>query len=222
MLPALESSYNVAAESMDNVRRDLSRADVLGLKTHQDDMDHSGRIRAWCYVWMAAILEAYVGGILAAVIGEINSKRVPCDRLRVSLLSLLCSSDLDSLQQVRGLKMWDRRVETMNRVRSSTHIPLDANVLPLDGLTLRRAHFATIWNEFGFGGQNLPSPLHVLALQDLADGRNAVAHGHVDPAGFGRRKATGDALRLATQVEDIIVNLAEAADEYLRTGGYMR
>lgn len=94
--------------------------------------------------------------------------------------------------------------------------------LPLDGRTLRANHFETMWAVFGFPRPVLPHPTHSLALADLAQGRNDVAHGLVDPVTFGRGKATPDVAKLIDRIEDVILHLLVTADAYLTSKLYQR
>jgi hypothetical protein len=75
---------------------------------------------------------------------------------------------------------------------------------------------------FRFPASALPAVRHALALNDLADGRNDVAHGRVAPIAFGRRKVTSDVLRIVDYVEDFGTNLVVAIDEYLSQRQYLR
>jgi hypothetical protein len=95
-------------------------------------------------------------------------------------------------------------------------------VLPLDGRTLRPEHFETIWRVFGLPGAPLPSGRHSFALNDLADGRNAVAHGRSSPTMFGRSKVMADVVRIVDFIEEVVLATAVAADTYLRAHQYRR
>jgi hypothetical protein len=68
----------------------------------------------------------------------------------------------------------------------------------------------------------LVSPKHRLALEDLADGRNDLAHGEVDPITFGRRKVYADLIRMMDMIDDILLHLCQTASDYLASNGYNR
>jgi hypothetical protein len=71
-------------------------------------------------------------------------------------------------------------------------------------------------------GDHVPHARHSLALRDLADGRNKLAHGEVDPVVFGRGKNVIDIRRLVEMVEDIILHFGAAALRYLANNEYVR
>jgi len=96
-----------------------------------------------------------------------------------------------------------------------TAVTININESVLDGRTIRSEHFECIWKVFGFPLPHHPSPKHGLALTDLADGRNNVAHGNVDPILFGRSKAAPDLIRIADLLDESLMHLYYAADTYL-------
>jgi hypothetical protein len=128
----------------------------------------------------------------------------------------------DSLQDVGGLKQWERRVEVLHRSTSTDIAVFADSELPLDGKTIRPAHLNTVWLVFGLPGSSLPTPRHAFALNDLAEGRNMVAHGREAPLHFGRRRVTADVLRIADHIEEIGIHLALKLDEYLSGQLYLR
>jgi hypothetical protein len=96
------------------------------------------------------------------------------------------------------------------------------DTLPLDGRTLRAEHFERIWHVFGIPGPSLPAPKHGMALKDLAEGRNKVAHGTVDPISFGKSKAASDVIQLSYRVDEILVHVLAQLDDYLVQARYAR
>jgi hypothetical protein len=163
-----------------------------------------------------------MAGALSAVVDEINSRNLQVSDLRLSLFAMLCAPDFDSLQAVRGLKQWNRRVGVLDRVSHATQCFLSTEHLPLDGRTIRPEHFTTVWGVFGFSGPPLPGPRHVLALRDVADSRNAVAHGSEEPQAVAGQMSVSDTIQLLTRVEEVILHLYYAAVDYLDNSRYMR
>lgn len=94
--------------------------------------------------------------------------------------------------------------------------------MPLDGRTIRGEHFDAIWLVLGLTPPSVPSAFHRIALRDLADGRNEIAHGHKDPVMFGRSKATSDMNRMASRVDEVILHLLVSLDAYIDGRQYER
>ena len=219
--PGLNVALTRFADSTDRVRRDLTRADVLEI-AGATRRDEAAVLISTSYVFLAAGLELLVKDCLEATAVEISSRGTKFSELRTSALCLFAGPALDSLQDVRGLKMWSQRSSIFSAAVDASALPSTALQLPLDGRTLRRAHFSSIWEVFGFPLPTLPKPQTSLALEDLADGRNDVAHGTVDPVAFGRLKNAADVARLLQLIEDLGVHLVTTADRYLVTRGFKR
>ncbi|GHG10233.1 hypothetical protein GCM10017783_23370 [Deinococcus piscis] len=118
--------------------------------------------------------------------------------------------------------MWNRRVEIVALAESTEIIEISSDDIPLDGKTIRPEHFETIWGVFGFSGSYMPSPRHALALNNLADSRNTVAHGDEVPERFGRTKTATDISRLLDLSEEIIIHLIATIEKYIDEEDYKR
>lgn len=215
-------AYVAAIEAVDRISRDILEADVKEIHPSIIVRERAAKVKAWAYVWLAAAVEQYVRGILQFLLDEITGHSPQRDQLRLSLFAIHCGDLLNSLQDVRGLTMWEKRVKLLNLIADSQPATFDSAVLPLDGRTIRPEHFDIIWQVFGFNGHSLPTGRHRAALNDLADGRNEVAHGRTDPVTFGRRKVFQDLVSLLRQIEDIIQHLATSADAYLTARAFHR
>lgn len=179
--------------------------------------------KASAYVFAAAALERACKEALTAVLREINAAALPPEKLRASLFVLHCAGDLDSIAggSRRSLKRHNRAVDMFETVFSAVPVPL-ATVLPLDGRTPRAKQFETIWRVFGFVSTPMPHPACSLALEDLADGRNEIAHGEVDPVVFGKAKPLSDVGKLVKRAEDVLLHLFACADDYLAHQRFLR
>lgn len=174
------------------------------------------------YIWLAAALETFTSALLRAVLQEIENSGCRLDLLHYRLFSIACAAELQSLQDIRGLKMWARRAEILERVGDPAPVTFGNQLLPLDGTTIRPHHLETIFRVFGFAGPVLPAGPHQFALIDLAETRNRLAHGEDDPVTVGRSKAISDVEGLAKRVEEIGLHLLLAAEEFLAAKRYTR
>lgn len=222
MSALLQNAIDSAFESLDRVRADLRLADVHAVSSARSDLvEKSAIVKAWSYVWMAAVLEQYVKEVLNAVLSEINARGVSQANLRRSLFSLVFYSDFDALKSASKIKAWNKRSTIFRSIDLAQTVEFSLNVHPLDGRTIKADHFECIWNVFGFVPPHLPHPKHGFALNDLADGRNRVAHGEIDPVRFGRSKTCGDVVRILDLTEEAMLHLWETANGYLKNNGYL-
>jgi hypothetical protein len=217
---ALEDVLVRCADRIDKARQILYYCDItIGQRSSQSARQV---LHASTYVLCAAAIEAFVTESCAALVEEINSRNRSAGELRLSLLAIACAPHLESLQQLRGLKMWEKRARMFAEKAAETTCVLNPALPPLDGGTIRPAHLATIWLVFGLPNSPLPSPVHGLALTDLADSRNALAHGNADPAEISGRKSTSDLLKLLDRLDDVVLNVSDAMSVYLDSSAYLR
>ncbi|HET9619783.1 MAG TPA: hypothetical protein VFP84_00355 [Kofleriaceae bacterium] len=198
-------------------------AEAAAARDDDDNDDDDAAIRkAGAYMYAAAALERACREGMRAVIAEINAHGAPPERWRVSLFALHCHAELDALGP--GPKSLDRlgRAAAMFETVAANAPASLAAVLPLDGRTPRAAHFATMWRILGLPGEPLPDPALAAALDDLADGRNDLAHGVRDAITFGRSRSVADVRALIARVAQAIAHLYASADAYLDQRLFLR
>lgn len=218
--PSLDKALQQLSERFDRLRQDLYYCDIAGLSPARRDLRMN--VQAASYVWLAAALEAAVHDILVGIINEVNSVGIKLQDLRLSLFALVHAPKLDSLQQLRGMKMWQSRASLFSDVQSEVVCSLNLEELPIDGRTIRTSHLETIWHVFGFLGDPTPGPLHRLALNDLAETRNDIAHGDEDASVIAGRKSMQDLLKFVDRIEEIAIHIWMTSGDYLNARAYMR
>jgi hypothetical protein len=157
-----------------------------------------------------------------AVLNELNTCGIACNNLRLSLFSLVSAPLFDSLQQLRGHKMWQARAEVFATTAAVIPASFNLDTLPLDGTTIQPRHFELIWTVFGFPGQSFPSPRHRAVLLDISVTRNRVAHGEDEPERVGRQRTMVDVTRAAQVVDEFAEHACLNAETYLQQRLYMR
>jgi MAE_28990/MAE_18760-like HEPN len=217
---SIDRALNHFGERVDRLRQDLYYCDAARLSPIRRDLLLN--IQAGTYVWLAAALESAVRDVLGAVLDHVNSAGISLAELRLSLFALIESPQFDSLQQVRGLRMWQSRAQVFKSVNSTSTCSLRPDALPLDGRTIKTQHLETIWHVFGFQGDSVPSPLHRLALRDLAEARNDIAHGQEDAGLIAGRKSVPDLLRFMDRIEEVATHIWMTTYDYLDRNAYKR
>lgn len=212
----------LASRELARIRADIAHADTAVISPSSPVQERGAAVRAWAYVWLAALLERIVRDALQATFREITQLAIPVKDLKFSLFSLLCDAEFASIADRSRSNSWEQKIAVFLRTTEAKPALLAENILPLDGRTIRGEHFETIWLVLGLSTPSVPSPLHRIALKDLADGRNEIAHGHMDPVTFGRSKATNDMLGIAKRVEEVIVHLLGSLDAYVDKKQYTR
>lgn len=216
------AELTLASRELSRIRADIAHADAAVISALSPIQERGAAVRASAYVWLAALLERIVRGALQTTLREISLLAVPFRDLRFSLFALMCDSEFASISDRSRSTSWEQKIAVFLRTAEPGPAQLPEDVLPLDGRTIRGEHFDTIWLVLGLSTPAVPSPLHRIALKALADGRNEVAHGHIDPVTFGRSKATSDMLAIARRVDEVILHLLVALDDYVDKKHYSR
>jgi hypothetical protein len=217
----VDNSLSDFAQKMDNLRSDLRSLDVSLIASPRYKRRRLGRSKSFIYVWLSAGLESFVKGILSGLVQELSKLSYPLSNYKPGLIALCHHSIFDSIRDVTGIKQWTRRLQVFQLTFEKSSAIFNPDILPLDGRTLRPHHFAHIWNFFDFPGDPLPSPLHKIALTELAENRNQVAHGEISPTELGRQKTTQDLTSLLHKIEDIAEQLAVSIITYVDEKMYL-
>lgn len=204
------------------MRQELAYLDVSDLGGSMPARARNDAAKAFMYVCLAALVERVVRDALRQTVRELSGLALPQSALRTSLFSLLCDAELQSIADRRKQTTWSTRVGMLSRLVASDVAVFSEDILPLDGRTIREDHLEAIWLVLGLAGKAIPGIQHELALRDLANGRNEVAHGHSDPVTFGRTKTVSDLQKLVERVEQVLLHLLAALDTYLGSGAYKR
>ena len=141
--------------------------------------------------------------------------------LRYSLLALACEAQFHVVRSADGRAAFESRLAIMAMVPSSAPISV-VGPGPVDGKTIRPYHFEMLWGTFGLPGSPWPSPVHRGVLEDLATGRNDIAHGTISPVQFGRGRTFDDCLGMLGRVDEVVTHAAISMDDYLLHRAYLR
>jgi len=218
--PQIDATVLPFSSQLDAIRQDLYYCDVNFARGRMRDIGRG--MRAAAYVYLAAALERVVADLLTATLDEVTATSVELKKVRLSLFSLIQAPHFDSLQQIRGLKMWTRRSQVFISTDAETPCIFDAALLPLDGRTIRPEHIDVIWEVFGFSTPAFPSIVSRLALTELADTRNSIAHGEDIPARIGGQKSVSEMLSLIDRIETVVISIWTAATHYIANKEYLR
>lgn len=221
MTVAIDNAFSDAAAAIDRIRNDLKFVDARFPRI-SSERDRAACLNAAAYIWLASIVERFIKSVLRSILDEINARGVRRDQIKHSLFALLAANDLDSMENSKKLRKWRMRAAVFRSVDDSSLVAFNSAVIPIDGRTIRGDHLETIWEAFGLSGACVPHPRCMLALSDLAEGRNNLAHGEVDPVAFGRRKSITDMARLTEIVEDVLLHIYESSQIYLANNEYIR
>jgi len=211
----IDQALSSFSTQVDGMKSDLRVLDVELIDSTEARRRRLGRSKSFIYVWLSASLEDFCNSILSGITQELETLNHPPIAYKPGLIALCYHNLFDSMQELAGHKQWNKRHELLKAVAEEQSASFNSAVLPLDGGTLRPRHFDHVWAFFGLPGQALPSPTHRIALKELAESRNQLAHGEMSPTALGRSKTTAHLKDLVAMVEDVGENLAVAVERYV-------
>lgn len=218
----IEQSFDDAAARLDIVRAELH---LLGTLDVQGDPRVRAVVRsqkAGVYVWLAACIEAFVKGFLSRLIRDISQSNLNCNQIRVELIAVCAGATFSRIEELRKLKKWHERIAALRNAFDSCPATMQDQHLPLDGRTIEPYHLEIIWAVFALPRAPFQNPLQKLALLEIAENRNKVAHGSVQPEALGGAKTIPDMERLVRHVEDLVQHIYECGNEYLENSAFRR
>jgi hypothetical protein len=177
--------------------------------------------RAALFVWTAAALERFVPAFLQENLQTIEAQQVPAAELRYSLFAIACEPHFHVIRSGAVRTAWTSRLELLDLVPSSEVLKFSGDG-PVDGKTIRGYHFDAIWATFGLPGSPWETPVLRNVLEDLATGRNDVAHGHLRAVEFGRRRTFEDCFKMLSRIDELVTHTCLTMDSYLSSKGYLR
>jgi hypothetical protein len=217
----IDAAFDRFSHSVALLGMDIARADALEIP-NDGRRDEAAKIKAVTYVLLAAALERFVQDMLSGLFEEIDTRGVLMNQLRPSMRATLLTPLVQSVRDTSGLKGLERACELLEIAVSNSPLVLNDAVYLLDGRTIRSGHFLTIWRVLGMAGSHLYSKQYGhLALEDLADGRNEIAHGVEDPITFGRAKVCIEVKSLLEHIENQALHFVLMTDAYLDSQQYL-
>ena len=222
MASAFANELTYFSDEINRIKRELAFVDSISISSDVTLRARAALIKAFVYVWLCDVLERTVRDVLTETLRAISSTSRSYDQIRTSLFALLADGPLESIRSVNKVNAWDTKVGMFGLIASTDTATISSDVIPMGARTLRGEQFDRIWNVYGFAQPSLPSALHRVALKDLADGRNDVAHGHIEPELFGKSKAANDVKNLIGRVEDIGEHVILCGESYIDEEEYLR
>lgn len=198
--------YGKFAQDAQCIRNTLVHLDVLALNVRYND--HVRVSKALVMVWMAASVETFWKSYLGELCSRVSTAPVAKRRRHLAAAGIFYFDILGSMGDGKKLRRWGRVADFFIDLPNGTVSP---TTIPYDGRTVRPDHLEIAWKVFSLSGAQFPSPIHKQVLNTLADRRNDVAHGLVDPQVVGGAVTVGDLRDLMTKLEDIVDNCVIAA-----------
>lgn len=202
----MDFGYGKFAQASQSIRNSLVYLDALALNSRFSD--HVRTSKALVLVWMASSMEAFWKSYLTDLCVRVSASSVRRRRKNMAAAAIYYFDMLSSFGEVKKLKRWHRAVEFFEGLPNGSIPPY---TIPYDGRTIRPDHLLLAWEVFCLNGSPFPSPIHKQDLNALANQRNDLAHGLLEPAVVGGAMTVGDLRGRLSRLEDIVEHCVLAA-----------
>jgi hypothetical protein len=194
------------------LRSTLAEAEALR-RGRFDPSRLAADFKASAYVSLAAILEFAIREIGPEVRAEVLRACPHPELLRAELAAIAAHRSFASASN-------SNRTGLIERVRLSKGPTLSTDdwtddILFADGRTVDGTSFDALWGVLGLPGDSLPSTGHRLALGEIKDLRNRIAHGEDEAARVGASKTFHELFLRISQVEDVLERLDASLDTWI-------
>ena len=211
----LTRAHELFAASAGQILVDLRRAGAAEPRGGAEERDAAARSKALAYVWLAASQERLIKDALLAVFDAVNAAAVPRGELSLCLLSAADNATFKSLAVASRHSKWEMRASLLDGSRDAEIVRLTVDDLPYDGRTVRPRHYDLIQRVLGLPANCFADARDRTALEDLAEHRNQVAHGIVNPITLGRQKRAGQMVKNFERIVDAADAFVIHLDDYL-------
>lgn len=174
-------------------------------------------LRGAAAVAILAEVERLLREALIELSTDINAAGVPISGLRPGLRSLALESHFQTLtSSSKGDKHWDNRavvtqLETNMMIAKFPARTISSPQPPLDGKTIRSAHFRRIWAVLDLEGEAIPEIEMETSLNAMSTVRNDVAHGNIPISEIFHEQIPG---KSAADIAEHIQNLIRLVDHF--------
>lgn len=218
-----EDILDTALGELSLVNQSLKWAQIAVLASSPSQRRSAHTVTSSSYVLIAAVVENFVRNTVARLGQDIRATGVPMREVKTSLLSIFGNNHLVSIRDIRDYqKSWIKKIELLAMPDSSFPLGDLSADLPLDGKTIRPVHLETIWSVFSMPLSPFPNLLCRVALIDIADGRNDIAHGHISVETFAKSKGNVDTIKKISRIEELLTHITICSTEYISTKAYRK
>jgi hypothetical protein len=161
----------------------------------------AANVRAWALVWMCAAAESFWAQFVSATCNEFAQASPLVQRRKIKAQSIFFMDQLFSEVTKDLDRRWEKSFTLLQKFVSEDRKKSSVTI-PYDGRTVRPLHIQLFWELFEMPGDPFPSIVHKQSLQTLADDRNSVAHGEMQPATLGRQRTKEDVKASLVRLEE--------------------
>lgn len=147
------------------------------------------------FVLLYGALEYTITASVQRCITIINNKNYNIQSLKPTIFSLIFHSECDAIADAKDRK-WTKRYNLFSQINNNKVCVIEDHLFPTSKGNIKYQQLESIWKTFGVSAAVLTDIKLKGRLSDLADNRNAIAHGRELASVVGGRYT-------ATEIEHI-------------------
>lgn len=161
---------------------------LAGVAAIEETAPESAAIfKGLCFVQMYAIYEYTVRSSVQATLSSLKSGALTMNQIRREVLCLVLDPRWDAAAQAGPARMWECRIDLMNRAHSDeAAASINDTLFPADGSHYRVRQLHTIWKVLGLVAPIVPEPRLLGRIEEMVENRNAITHGRRTAEDAGR------------------------------------
>ncbi|HEX5474545.1 MAG TPA: MAE_28990/MAE_18760 family HEPN-like nuclease [Vicinamibacterales bacterium] len=167
------------------------------------------------FVQLYAVYEYCVNAAFQAALSTIRSHLLTCDRVHPELISLALHPAFEGLADTpKKSERWLRRAEIVRKAISADPLIL-GNTFPGDENKMRVEQVETVFAVLRVAQPAVNDPRLPLAIKELVELRNGVAHGLVSADEIGKRFSIPDLAKRTDDMERYCNYVLAALEEHV-------
>lgn len=173
------------------------------------------------FVNLYGAFEYTVTSSVQKTLSIIDSKQIPVTKFKPTMLSLVLDSQCRSISAVGSAKLWEKRWELFNQLSSSNVVSINNTVMPTDGSNIKYGQLSSIWTTLCIKEPVVPTMIYRGRLEEMAENRNAIAHGRESAATIGRRYSINDLEQRFNDINTLCIYIIQCLENYLTNDDFL-
>ena len=139
------------------------------------------------FVHLYSVVEFTIVNSVISLLQKIREDKYSINQFKPGILSIVLDSECRSLADSGFKKVWERRWILFDKIFSSDEAVISDTIIPTDGMNFKYPQLASIQRSLCMIDPIIPENRLIGRLEELAENRNAVAHGRKSPVDIGSR-----------------------------------
>ncbi len=174
------------------------------------------------FVHLYGVFEYAVTTSVQKTLAIIDSESHCVSEFKLAMLSLVLDSKCRALNSVGLAKMWQTRIDLFSQITNTNTAKINNMIIPTDGSNIKYKQLQSIWTTLCVQDPAIPRPILQGRLEELAEHRNAIAHGRESPAIIGSRFTTSDLQKRLDDINELCIYIIDCLERYLVNKDYLK